>query len=367
MLICPKCKLLYEKSTHCIRCGSSLVEKTSSDQEEIKAPPSSEINKESPSIKKPEDKKEELRSTPPFDFEERFPPKPTPQVDAEGRPAIPPSKMKLGAAERVKKPEPEKESPLDMEKIFHEVPGNEQRPEDVLPAKTKSGIGRSEKIRIKVPSLSSRKIGMIIVILIGGYFIWSVYSYFTPKKPAVKAPPKESSTHLIPPRSVAPAKPPAPLIEPKVADDKKLDKKSSISEKEAVVSPPTHSPLIASKASLSDEKEIEQIKKLLENIRQANLKKNIGLFMSCYSSTFKDRAGKRRETLKNWGNFTYTDLSYTLRKYSISGDTAQATVEWVIRLSPKAGGKPRETKTVLDVTLNKESGGWKIKNIKPVS
>jgi ketosteroid isomerase-like protein len=329
LLICPNCKLLYEKSTKCIRCGSPLVENTSSEKEEMKAPPPLEINKETPPIQKSKDKKEELRSTPLFDFEEKFPPKPTPKV---------------------KKGEPETESLSDMEKTLHEVLRDEQSSPDILPGKTKGEISRSEKIQIKVPSLSFQKIGMIIVILIGGYFIWSIYSHFTPKKPDANVPPSKESTNLLSPRPATPTKPLTPLIEPKVADP-----------------PSTHSPPIVSKTSLSDEKEIEHIKKLFENIREANLKKNVDLFMSCYSVTFKDREGKKRETLKNWENFTYINLSYTLREHSISGDTAGVIIEWVIRFSPKAGGKPQESKTVLDVTLNKEPDGWKIKNIKPIS
>jgi len=290
-----------------------------------------------------------LRSTPLFDFEEKFPPTPKPKV------------------KKVEKEETETESISDMEKTLHEVLRDEQSSPDILPGKTKGEISRSEKIQIKVPSLSFQKIGLIIVILIGGYFIWSIYSHFTPKKPDANVPPSKESTNLLSPRPATPTKPLTPLIEPKVADDKKLDKKPSISEKETIVSPPTHSPPIVSKTSLSSEKEIEHIKKLFENIREANLKKNVDLFMSCYSVTFKDREGKKRETLKNWENFTYINLSYTLREHSISGDTAGVIIEWVIRFSPKAGGKPQESKTVLDVTLNKEPDGWKIKNIKPIS
>ncbi len=197
MLICPKCKLLYEKSTKCIRCGSPLVENTSSEKEERKAPPPSEINKETPPIQKSKDKKEELRSTPLFDFEEKFPPTPKPKV------------------KKIKKEEDETESLSDMEKTLHEVLRDEQSSPDILPGKTKGEISRSEKIQIKVPSLSFQKIGMIIVILIGGYFIWSIYSHFTPKKPGTNVPPSKESTNLLSPRPATPAKPLTPLIESK--------------------------------------------------------------------------------------------------------------------------------------------------------
>jgi hypothetical protein len=42
-------------------------------------------------------------------------------------------------------------------------------------------------------------------------------------------------------------------------------------------------------------------------------------------------------------------------------------LEWVVKTSERAGGKPRNGKTVLDVTLKREGDTWKIKEIKPVS
>ena len=110
--------------------------------------------------------------------------------------------------------------------------------------------------------------------------------------------------------------------------------------------------------------EIENIKALLENIRQANLQKNIDLVISCYATDFKDREGKKKTTLTYWKKFDYLDLSYDLKNPSISADTAKARVEWLIKISPKTGGQPQESKTILDVTFKKEEGDWKIKEVK---
>ena len=106
---------------------------------------------------------------------------------------------------------------------------------------------------------------------------------------------------------------------------------------------------------------VDGIKDLLEKIRQANLQNNIDLFMSCYASDFKDREGKRRATLESWEKFNYLDMSYDLKQWSISLDTAEARVGWLMRISPKSGGQPRESKTVLDVPFKKEEDSWKIK------
>ena len=117
-------------------------------------------------------------------------------------------------------------------------------------------------------------------------------------------------------------------------------------------------------AVVTETPEIGKIKGLLENIRQANLQKNIDLFISCYATDFKDREEKKKATLAYWKKFDYLDLSYDLKNPSISPDTAKARVEWVIKISSKTGSQPQESKTILDVTFKKEEGGWKITEVK---
>ena len=129
---------------------------------------------------------------------------------------------------------------------------------------------------------------------------------------------------------------------------------------EEKLSPPNPHPVM-------DGREAEKIGSLFENIRQANLQKNIDLFMSCFSRDFNGTEEKRKDTLKMWENFNYHDLSYELKKQTISGDTADVRLEWLVRTSEKVGGNPRDGKIVLDVTLKREDGYWKIKEIKPVS
>jgi ketosteroid isomerase-like protein len=141
---------------------------------------------------------------------------------------------------------------------------------------------------------------------------------------------------------------------------------STASSREVAVSPSNPIPS-QNRATAMESEEAEKIRKLFENIRQANLKKNIGLFMSCYSRDFEDKKGKRLATLETWESFNYLDLSYDLKKQTITGDTADVSVEWLIRTSPKKGGQPQDTRTVLNVTLSREEGNWKIREIKSSS
>jgi ketosteroid isomerase-like protein len=133
-----------------------------------------------------------------------------------------------------------------------------------------------------------------------------------------------------------------------------------------VTAPPSPSNATPSDHVAGETVEIGKIRDLLEKIRQANLRKDIDLFLSCYASDFKDREGKRKATLAHWKNFDYIDLSYDLKNPSISADTARARVEWLIKISPYTGGQPRESKTILDVILRKEGGVWKIEEVKSI-
>jgi hypothetical protein len=134
-----------------------------------------------------------------------------------------------------------------------------------------------------------------------------------------------------------------------------------------VVTAPAPPPSPPDPQPAAESKEVDKIGPLFENIRQANLQKNIDLFMSCFSRDFNGTEGKRKDTLKMWETFNYHDLSYDLKNQTISGDTADVRLEWLVKTSEKANGKPHDGKTVLDVTLKREDGQWKIKEIKPVS
>jgi ketosteroid isomerase-like protein len=120
-------------------------------------------------------------------------------------------------------------------------------------------------------------------------------------------------------------------------------------------------------ASSPEAREDEKIKSLFETIRRANLEKKIDLFMSCYASDFNGRNKKRSATLETWDNFDYLDLSYDLKRLKVTAHTAQVRVKWWINISPKHGGTSEKTTSVLDVSLKKEAGHWKIEKIKPVS
>ena len=113
--------------------------------------------------------------------------------------------------------------------------------------------------------------------------------------------------------------------------------------------------------------EIEKIRSLFENIRKANLQKNIDLFMSCFSRDFNGRDGKRLDTLKMWENFNYLDLTYEMKNKSISEDISSVRLEWLLKTAKKDSRKIQEGRTLMDVTLKREDGRWKIKEVKSIN
>ena len=120
-------------------------------------------------------------------------------------------------------------------------------------------------------------------------------------------------------------------------------------------------------STFNPDEESKKIGFLFENIRQANLQKDIDLYMSCFSSEFSDKEGKRKGTITNWETYNYQDLSYELKELSLLGDAADVKLQWVFMASEKRGGEPYSGTIVLDVSLKKEDGHWKITRIKPAS
>jgi len=286
--ICPRCKIIFEHGSACIKCSSPLAEHI----------PSAEKG-ESPSPSMSEVKKEE----PPLSY------------------VLETKKGKLEPASRsgIRKESSKKQKP-------------QQLPLNRLPGDRIRKVNCSKKKQKKFLRLTREVISISILIAAAGYLLWSLSFHFFLKRPEAGTPTSKEVGGLVPLHS-----------------SKADNRKAPVSEPQGI------------------KKEMENIRTLLENVRQANLKEDIDLFMSCYSAGFKDREGKKKETLETWENFNYLHLSYDLKRHSVSDNTVNAKVEWRIKFSPKAGGSAQESQTALDVTFKKEDEGWKIKEVKTLN
>jgi ketosteroid isomerase-like protein len=339
-LVCSACKILYERGNTCVRCGVVLVIQVSPREAgEFKLSETPEADTEPPSLSS--HKGQDLGPV---------------HHAVQGS----------GAVEWVKKKEIEV-APAPEVVAQEEIPQTETTEQQP----TKKSANDLER-RVSLPRKRKRdyrrlflEAGSIsIMVVAGGYFLWSVYSHFIMKRPEPKA---TTSKDVSIPALSSPLKPTnatANVSIPQETDRRETEQSSVISKEKTEVAPPPASNVTPSDVLVVETLEIGKIKDLLESIKQANLQKNIDLFMSCYAADFKDREGKKKTTLAYWKKFDYLDLSYDLKNPLISGNTAKAKVEWVIKISSKTGSQPRESKTILDVTLKKEEDSWKIKEVK---
>jgi len=306
-LICPKCHLLYEKLTTCIRCGTPLVT-----QSALK-----EMKESLPLPAAPESKKTESKVPPPSEVKKEPSPVPSPRKPLE----------------EPKGGEPKEPHAADMMQEPSSMKGAEKSPEKELP----------EDKRRKAPKLEKQEksffyslhgiLSIILLLMVAGYFLINhfptgerVGSQIPISKKTIKSPEKEGSTT---------SKEPSPTV------------------------PSSALPVVLLP------QEIQKLLDLLEDIRQANLKKNISLLMSCYASDYEGLEERRRTALQSWEKYNYLDLDYVLKVESVSVEAAKARVEWQIRSIPIAGGKLEEGKSALNVIFQKEKNKWKIKEVAP--
>ena len=305
-LICPKCHLLYEKLTTCIRCGTPLVTQAALKQMQESPPPPASESKKTES--KPAPRSETKKEPPPV-----LPPRKPPE-EPKGRAPIQPH-----AEDMMQEP-----SFLDAA---------EKSSEKELPEGKREKTLKLEKKKKSFFYSLHGILSIILVLMVALYFLINYVftgervSPQTPSsKKTIESPEKESSTV---------SKEPLPAV------------------------PSSALPVVLLP------QEIQKLLDLLEDIRQANLNKNISLLMSCYASDYEGLQERRRTALQSWEKYNYLDLDYVLKVESVSINTAKAKVEWKIRSIPIAGGQLEEGKSTLHVMFQKEKNKWKIKEVTP--
>src|SRR4030042_5813447 len=312
--ICPGCKIIYEKTKTCIRCGAEVVLLSSFQaKDEAETVQEPDAGKESPQVLTTREWLEEpsqylscpicnrvyLQGKSCLKCGEGLVPQ-GPFREEQNR--------KKTTLREDKKPEITPPYPSEIEKaFFQEETPDQKTPKGTVEEQIKKGRF-SRKIKKDYPRVFLNWRGIAIICIAAGYLLWSTYSHIVITK---------SDSIAIPP------------------------------SKEKASSPVLASSGIPpSSASPKEAEEIEKIRNLLENIRKANLRKDIDLFSSCYSNDFKDREVKKKSTLESWGNINFLDLTYDLVTHSVSGNAVRARVEWLGRLSPERRGRPQGSKKI---------------------
>jgi hypothetical protein len=112
----------------------------------------------------------------------------------------------------------------------------------------------------------------------------------------------------------------------------------------------------------------EQLQKEFAVLREAQLRKDIVLFMSVYSLTYPELDDKRTKTLKSWERYDFTNLVFTVDKLqSIDPDNAVAWVTWYIDTRNRRTQDLASSSQTFQVRFAKELGKWRIRSLEEVA
>jgi Double zinc ribbon len=149
-----------------------------------------------------------------------------------------------------------------------------------------------------------------------------------------------------------PSPPPVHMVESMVPPPK-MEEKPAISGETDVKSPTI--------AVSSLQAEVEQV---FNRIKEANLKKNILMYMNTLAVIYPQANKKRQEVLKTWEKFEFKEMAFTVNKLQeVDSDNAIAEVKWTITSQNLKTTNLRADDFQYRVWFTKELGQWKIKKI----
>ncbi|HAY21198.1 MAG TPA: hypothetical protein DCY27_03340 [Desulfobacterales bacterium] len=109
------------------------------------------------------------------------------------------------------------------------------------------------------------------------------------------------------------------------------------------------------------------LERVLNNLKDANLNKDILLYMSTISLLYPEMDKKRQDILKNWEKFDFKSMTYTVSKIRDLGDNdAVAEVNWSTLSQNRANKNLQTDDFRYRVWFAKELGQWKIKKIEEI-
>jgi hypothetical protein len=107
-----------------------------------------------------------------------------------------------------------------------------------------------------------------------------------------------------------------------------------------------------------------EIEEVLDQIKEANLTKNILLYMGTLSALYPQLDKKRQEVSTTWEKFDFQEMNFTVETIKDAGhDTVVAKVNWRTRTQNLATKGIRTDNLHYRVWFAQELGQWKIKKI----
>jgi len=183
-----------------------------------------------------------------------------------------------------------------------------------------------------------------------------------PAKPP--APTPEPQPAKPEPPKPEPAKPEAPQPEPAKPEAPKPEPAKPETPEVKPATPETFEP----KAEPPKEASLqEQLEGMLKDLREAQLKKDIILYLSCYSYLFPNLDQKRKDALRYWERFTFHQLMFSLEDVKAMGeDKAYAKVTWEIQVQGMRSEESEEITQIYKVGFSRELGRWRIRSLREV-
>jgi len=142
------------------------------------------------------------------------------------------------------------------------------------------------------------------------------------------------------------------------ASNPKVTEKAAAPEAAAPASIPETSPPAAIPA------EWQEIQGILDQLRKAQLDKDIDLFFHAYSPTFPNLAEKKEGLLKTWQTYNYIDLNFNLENIQKKdAHTIVAEVACDITLEDVRSKKKSNLLTDYNISFSNVSGKWLIQGL----
>jgi hypothetical protein len=122
-------------------------------------------------------------------------------------------------------------------------------------------------------------------------------------------------------------------------------------------------PAVAAKEIKPESPSRETVTALLDDIRKANMEKNLALWESRYSRQYLQTPGKREGVAEQWKEYDYRSLEYSIDDLQISPGKASAVVTWDMSLLSKKGDVAKAFKQSLLAEFAVEEGRLKISSV----
>jgi hypothetical protein len=138
---------------------------------------------------------------------------------------------------------------------------------------------------------------------------------------------------------------------------------------------PSASPTVAENRAVSGEGKAKgtsaavdslqaELEKVINKIKEANLNKNLLLFMDALSESYPQLEKKRQEVSKTWKKFDFKKMAFNVNNLQeVGSDNAVAEVNWSTMTQNLTTRDMRSDDIHYKVWFTKELGQWKIKKV----